>query len=317
MFEPDPETEPGPRRSDGPADDRLPPLARVVFYLPAYLIAQLVTAGFAAALWLVATGRQLPDLEAIENELSLAVGLGAVFLPVLLLGTWAFARGLDDRSLGDLGWRLPATSRRTVVETLGAGGGGVLLLALWFAIGSWGFDVQWSGWATLGPRGVLSVSGLGMMFGGLALAAAAEELAFRGYVFRALKDRGTWASAAGLQAAFFALLHASNPEITAAALANTFLLGLVLAALVQVTGSLYAATLVHTLWNFLVALGLPLSGFNSLGVAKITLTGPDGWTGGAYGPEGSWVLTALLVASVFALAPWADRAQLQAAEPEV
>lgn len=308
MFEPDPE----PPRLDAPADDRLPPLARVVFYLPAYLIAQLVTASVAVQVWLSYTGQTLGEIAEVENELFLALGLAAAFFPVALAGTWWFTRVLDRRGLADLGWQWPRGKSRTLLETVGAGAGAALLLALWLVVGSYGFEVKWSGWAALGPQGPLSVSGLGLVFFGFVLAAAVEELVFRGYVFHALKERGTWASAAGLQAAFFAALHASNPDMTAAGLASTFLLGLALAALVEITGSLYAATVVHTTWNFLVVLGLPLSGLGSLGLVKITLTGPEGWTGGAYGPEGSWVLAVLLVVSVFALAPWADRVRAKA-----
>jgi|CXWL01.1.fsa_nt_gi membrane protease YdiL (CAAX protease family) len=312
MLEPDSD----PPRVQAPADDRLPPLARVIFYLPAYLITQLVTAGVILTAWLALSGRTAVEPGSFETTIPMILAVSAAYFPVLLVGTWLFARGLDRRSLAELGWRWPGGLGRSILHGSVALAAAGALFGVWLLVGWAGFTATFGGWAELGAAGVPSAGGLALVFGGFVMAAAVEELGFRGYVFHVLKERGSWASAAGLQAALFAALHASNPAVAPAGLLNTFLLGLALAALVEATGSLLAATVAHAAWNFAVALALPISGIKSLGVFHLELAGPAGWTGGAYGPEGSWLLSGLLMAVVFALALWADRRAPPAPRPQ-
>lgn len=306
MFEPDSAPPPRPQ---APVENRLPPLARVIFYLPAYLISQLLTAALVLTGWLALHPRPELDPAEFEMPLSMILTISAAYFPLMLLGTWLFARGLDRRSLGEMGWRWPGGLSRGVLHAVAGCVAAGAVLAVWLTAGQLGFTLELGGWAELGAGTVPTAAGLALTFGGFLVAAAVEELGFRGYVFHVLKEKSTWASAAGLQAAFFAALHASNPAVGPAGLLNTFLLGLALAALVEATGSLLAATFTHAAWNFLVVLALPISGIKSLGALRLALTGPAGWTGGEYGPEGSWLLSGILLLLVFVLALWADRAR--------
>src|SRR6185436_4339378 len=128
---------------------------------------------------------------------------------------------------------------------------------------------------------------------------------FRGYMLRALEERWHCRVAALVTSAGFALMHANNPNVSAAALINTFLAGLVLALLVERSGSLWSATLAHGVWNFAVAslASLPVSGLRVFHLLETSVSGPEPVTGGGFGPEGSLLLTVLAVPLLAVLWP--------------
>ncbi|HUR91419.1 MAG TPA: CPBP family intramembrane glutamic endopeptidase [Gemmatimonadaceae bacterium] len=121
-------------------------------------------------------------------------------------------------------------------------------------------------------------------------AAFAEELFARGYLFALLREAAGWKWAITVTSVAFGLLHLANPGANWQSLSVVVLAGFFLGAIVLVTGSLYAATLAHFVWNWIMAavLHMPVSG---LGVAgspdyRVVETGPDWLTGGSWGPEG-------------------------------
>jgi hypothetical protein len=122
-----------------------------------------------------------------------------------------------------------------------------------------------------------------------------EEWVVRGYIYRALKERWRPFWAALASSVLFSLLHALNPSVSAIALLNIILAGLILAALVERSGSLWGAAVAHGFWNFAVAclLSLPVSGFRLFHLLDVSTPGDDRLTGGAFGPEGSLALTLL------------------------
>jgi membrane protease YdiL (CAAX protease family) len=144
------------------------------------------------------------------------------------------------------------------------------------------------------PGGALR---LFLLFLGFLCQGGVEEWMFRGYMYRALKERWRWWVAALVTSAGFGLMHLANPDFSAAALLNTFLAGMLLALLVERSGSLWSATLAHGVWNFGVAslASLPVSGLRVFHLLETSVAGPEPLTGGGFGPEGSLLLTALAV----------------------
>jgi len=146
------------------------------------------------------------------------------------------------------------------------------------------------------------------------LAAGLEEWVMRGYVYRTLRERWPAWIAALVSSLFFSLLHAWNPNVSALALLNVLLAGMVLAALVERTGSLWSSTIAQGVWNFAVAclLSVPLSGVPMFHLLKVSIAGDPRATGDGFGPEGSVALTAigLLLAALLWRGMWsrpADR----------
>lgn len=130
--------------------------------------------------------------------------------------------------------------------------------------------------------------------------AFAEEVVFRGFALRLLsKTTGSWLALV-ITSLIFGLMHASNPHVT---LLQSILLGLsaglLLGAAYFVTRRLWLPIGIHLTWNFLQG-GIYNSdvsgtGFSG-GLLKGTFNGPEFWTGGKMGVEGSIVSIGLTIA---------------------
>lgn len=134
-------------------------------------------------------------------------------------------------------------------------------------------------------------------------AAAWEELLFRGYVLRVLRDAvGAW-PAVLITGAAFGVAHTANlPSVQPLALALVTLAGIFLGWIVLARRSLYAAIAAHVAWNavLVAALHTQVSGAE-LGAApayRVIDTGPDWATGGPWGPEGGLAAGAGLTAAL-------------------
>jgi membrane protease YdiL (CAAX protease family) len=133
----------------------------------------------------------------------------------------------------------------------------------------------------------------------LAVAALAEEAAFRGYPFRRLIESvGPVAATIGLSF-LFGLGHALNPGANWTSTLVTMLAGLLLSVAWLRTHGLWLGWGFHFAWNASMGIlfGLPISGISDF--ASIIQTRSFGhlWiTGGDYGPEGaSFTAIVLLV----------------------
>jgi membrane protease YdiL (CAAX protease family) len=123
----------------------------------------------------------------------------------------------------------------------------------------------------------------------LGVAAAAEEALFRGYGFQVLvRGFGTVVALIG-SSAIFALAHIGNPNVTAFALLNIFLAGVLLGLAYLRTHSLWFATAVHLGWNWTMAslFDLPVSGIALFQTPLYEpVTRGVAWIGGgSFGPE--------------------------------
>lgn len=283
----------------------LHPLVRSALFLVAYIVVQTLV-GLAAVLFAQLTGNAGFFKEGglgSANEIQL---LGIVLAaPLVVAVTFLFVRFLDRRPIGSVGARWPVGgSRKALAQAVTVPLATLALLGAWLAVVlllppslaavrfggvSAGFE---SGppWWPLSPVLLLALLLFGFLIqGGL------EEWIVRGYIYRALKDRWRpWVSALA-SSILFALLHIFNSGISAVALTNIVIAGLILAAMVERSRSLWSATLAHGVWNFAVAcvLSVPVSGVPLFHLLDVSIGGHDLATGGPFGPEGSLVLTVL------------------------
>ncbi|HLZ58227.1 MAG TPA: type II CAAX endopeptidase family protein [Ktedonosporobacter sp.] len=223
---------------------------------------------------------------------------GAIVEGLLVLGTvitFLFARvWIERRPLADLG-----LSRRHLVRDLLLGFLlglllqsaiiGILALAGWYHVTSIA-----SGSVAI----VLILQGLGFFL----LVGLFEEGVFRGIIFRLLeRSLGSWIAII-ISALFFGLTHLFNPGATLlGALAIALEGGILLGAAYMLTRSLWLAIGIHWAWNFFEGpfFGATISGTNSAkAFITSTISGPQIWTGGNFGPEAG--LVALLVGLVAA-----------------
>jgi membrane protease YdiL (CAAX protease family) len=186
-------------------------------------------------------------------------------------------------------WVVRRTERREVTELAGGGSrfvAGTLIGAAMFAAVA----------VNLAFNGGFHINGIGTVpntfgiLGFMAAAAVTEELLFRGVLFRIIEEKiGTYLSML-LTGAAFGAIHLVNEDATLwGALAIAVEAGFMLAACFAATRNLWVPIGLHFAWNFLLAgvFSLTSSG-NGLGqgLLDVTISGPEIFTGGKFGPEG-------------------------------
>ena len=124
-----------------------------------------------------------------------------------------------------------------------------------------------------------------------------EELMSRGYHLQTLASGLTLAWGWILSSAVFALLHLANPHASWMAVGGIVLAGLFLGYAYIRTGQLWLAMGLHTGWNFFegVVFGFPVSGLPFYRLTRTTISGPDLWTGGEFGPEAGLILIPAII----------------------
>jgi membrane protease YdiL (CAAX protease family) len=135
----------------------------------------------------------------------------------------------------------------------------------------------------------------------LILAAAFEELVFRGYAFQTLLRGAPAIIPILLFSIYFGWAHWNNPNRTLFSTANTALAGVWLSIAYLRTRNLWFPTALHFAWNWTMGVffGIPISGLQIESPLLITTNdGPVWLTGGNYGSEGGAAATVVLIAAI-------------------
>lgn len=220
----------------------------------------------------------------------------SIDLIAALAASFVLIAGVEHARFGSLGFASGWAAVRESARGLALGAALIGLVTLLLVLGS---GIGWR--AQPGTPGALLASVLPALVY-LAVAAAYEEVLFRGYPFQTLvRAWGAWPATLVLSA-LFAGLHARNPSVGALALGNIFLAGVLLSWAYLRTRSLWYATGVHLGWNWVMAsvLDLPVSGLDFFDTPYYEAyeTGADVWTGGAFGPEAGLAATLVLLAGI-------------------
>ncbi len=148
------------------------------------------------------------------------------------------------------------------------------------------------------------VPGLEATAGMLFLAAAFEELAFRGYGFQRLVEAFGPLGAVVVFSGLFGVVHLSNPGATTLSTASTALSGVLFSVAYLKTRALWLPLGLHWAWNFCMGpiLSLPISGIRfGPTLLRVQLTGASWLTGGNYGPEGGVVVIVVVLVAIVLL----------------
>ena len=249
-------------------------------------------------------------LAASANLMAFLLGTQNTFFVISALSSFAAAsvanaiavRIYERGSLSDLGlgWT-PSSGREFALGTAAAFGAGVVILAGPLAVGAAAFErapgVEHP-WASFAFVTVV------LLFG-----AAGEEMLFHGYAFQLLiRSLGAFATILPVSL-LFGLAHFFNFGASFFGITNTVAWGVLLGYAYVRTGALWLPIGLHFGWNVALPLfGAKLSGF-TMGVTGYALhwTAGNLWSGGDYGPEGS-VLTLAIVVALFFVVQWMTRA---------
>lgn len=244
-----------------------------------------------------------PALSGLLYGLLLALSFGGMTLLV-----WLWARLYEKRGFATLGFERGGALReygRGLFIGLLAFAAAVGLMALFGYIGPEATDPARVGRAALG--GVL------LVLPGWLVQGAAEEVLTRGWMMPVLAARyRPWIGVA-VSSLFFAAAHGLNPNLTPLALINLLLYGLFAALYALREGSLWGICGFHAIWNWAQGnlFGLQVSGAELGGGTLFDLleTGPDWFTGGAFGPEGGLAVTLVLLTGIGLMVGWRKPAE--------
>jgi membrane protease YdiL (CAAX protease family) len=201
-------------------------------------------------------------------------------LAVAVVALYAIAvRTLERRTVAEL------AASKAPVRLLGGLAIGTALACATIGIIAMLGGFQVTGWG--------SVSGALTIAGTMMTVAVAEEVLFRGVVFRLVEGRFGTVIALVVSALLFGLIHLVNPGATLwGALAVAIEAGLMLGAAFAATGSLWVPIGVHLAWNVMTVAVFGTTGSGTETQGALLRSGSPGevWlTGGSFGPEASVV----------------------------
>lgn len=261
---------------------------RAVLFFAVYTGATIVAAmAFTSGLTVPAAADQhVPEKPALALMMVLAITITGIAI------TLAFRRFIDRQPLQSLGFATNHIGRELALGFLLSIvliGGGVLIL---YANG----NLRWTdGSFKGGDFFVLLVS--------MALLAISEEMVFRGYILNNLMESLNRRTALAASAALFTIAHLFNPGISAMAVVNLLLGGVLLGINFIYTRQLWFAIAFHTGWNFLQGpvFGFPVSGLADYSLLDQERKGNPLLTGSQFGFEGSIIATLLMLAAIIVL----------------
>jgi uncharacterized protein len=245
-----------------------------------------------------------PQLKPVHLLLAVVMETIAVTLSVFLA-----RRFLDKRSIESLGLKLGFQSLLDVFVGIGIT---LLQMGLIYLLMSQLGWLTFEGFAwQVDPMGLVITNTL-LFAGVFILVGWTEELLSRGYLLQNIADGTTLMWGIILSSVVFSLLHIFNAGANWGSIFGIFLAGLFFAYAYVRTKQLWLPIGLHIGWNFFegVGFGFPVSGLDVYALTRITVHGPEIWTGGVFGPEaGLIVLPALLVGGLLIYLYTAKRAR--------
>lgn len=278
---------------------RLPHIALAIPLTPVLVLAGALIGGLPTSLLLMTLFPEGRDSLA-DQPLMLGVA-GAGLLVGSFVGIygllWAWLRWFEKRPFWTLGFEAPGALMKYARGFLV---GGVMFAFSVGGMGLLGFVGQESD--PLGRFGLTALGGVLIILPGWMVQGAAEEVLLRGWLMNVIgaRYRPWWGVL--ISSLLFAVLHGLNPGIGPLPLINLFLFGLFAALYALWEESLWGICAQHTAWNWVQGnvFGMHVSGGADTGPLLLDFqeTGPDLITGGAFGPEGGLVVTAVLMIGI-------------------
>ncbi|MBF4691921.1 CPBP family intramembrane glutamic endopeptidase [Fusibacter ferrireducens] len=142
---------------------------------------------------------------------------------------------------------------------------------------------------------------------------ASEEILTRGWLMNTLIARYNLPLGVILSSTLFGLLHLLNTHVSYIAILNIVLIGVFFGLYALKTENLWGACGAHSAWNWAQGniFGLEVSG-NTMNASlfQTKLIGPDLITGGAFGPEGGFAVSIVIIIGILIVyrLPWRQTA---------
>jgi len=206
-------------------------------------------------------------------------------------------RFLDKRSFGSLGLKIDRYAFFDIIAGMGVTF--IVIGSMYIVMKAFGWikfeSFAWSSdsWQTIASQTLPFL----MIF---TLIGFNEELLWRGYWLQTIASGRNLFWGLILSSAVFGYFHLSNPNAQWVGAAGDFLIGLFLAYGYACTKQLWLPIGLHIGYNFFdsTVFGFPVSGWNIYSLIRINISGPEIWTGGAFGPEAGLIVLPALALGV-------------------
>jgi uncharacterized protein len=234
-----------------------------------------------------------PSLKPEHMLLAVIAETFAVTLSVFLA-----RRFLDKRSIESLGLKVNIQSLFDILTGIGLT---LLQMGMIYVLMFWLGWITFEGFAWEFDPIPLVLKNTLLFFVIFIFVGWSEELLSRGYHLQTIASGLNLFWGVMISSAVFGLLHIFNPNATWVSAAGIFLAGIFFAYAYIRTKQLWLPMGLHLGWNFFegVVFGFPVSGLDIYALTRITVQGPELWTGGAFGPEaGLIVLPALILGAI-------------------
>jgi CAAX protease family protein len=275
---------------------------RVAVFIIAFILASILLTGILDGLAILFPSfrplLRLPDSsEGASVRVFSYYALGQLTnLAGLVIASALCARLLERRSFSSVGYKLHRRwFRDFALGSLIGAGSLAAAVGIQSATGSVSFAAS--------PKDALFLAqAFAYLFILFFIAAAVEELMFRGFAFQALLHNNGPLVAVAVTSILFGLAHIDNNNASFFSVFNTMLAGVWLGLAYLKTRSLWLATAMHYSWNLamLYIFGLPVSGitqFNDLSLLRGQARSPVWISGGDYGPEAGAAVTVVIIIS--------------------
>lgn len=235
------------------------------------------------------------------NSLGFMLLNAAVALAAALIAGWFCGKYLEGLPFEALGASFAGPWAKNLALGLGLGAASLSLAVLVAYLGG---GVTFSFNSAADGRAILYSMAASATV--LSIAAAFEEVLFRGYMMQTFFRSNLALFGILLTSVLFASVHNANPNATVFSWANTFIAGIWFAVAYVKTRELWLVTGLHFMWNWMQGAfyGIEISGLRELIPSPLMLEtdkGPAWLTGGEYGLEGGIACTVALIISTVAI----------------
>jgi hypothetical protein len=239
----------------------------------------------------------VPNEIAGNTPLWIFLAIAGIRLFRVLFSVWPAGRFLDHRPFANFGLRF---NKGWWIDLSFGMGLGILLMGSIFLI------ELFAGWVSIsetlhtaspGQSFILSIIVFVILF---VCVGFSEELFYRGYHltnlaeglnFKVIGLKNSIIIAVGLSSVLFGIFHLGSPSANLVSTINIILWGVLFSLPYILTGSLAIPIGIHITWNLFQGnvFGFPISGatfpLETVTFFSIKQSGPELWTGGAFGPE--------------------------------